>query len=111
MWTTSLPHLFAYGLATVFAVNAMIDLAGFRYIRALFRQWRYPRQFYRVIGILQLFTALFLAVPHLRVWGVLLAGMLTFFWVVTLLNHRQWSWAVGGILMMMALVPASLAIN
>jgi hypothetical protein len=36
-------------------------------------------------------------------------GLLTFFWVVTLLNHRQWSWAIAGMLMMMALVPISLA--
>jgi hypothetical protein len=110
MGTNSLPHLLAGALAVIFAITAIIDLAGSRYIRARFRQWRYPRRFYRVMGVLQLFTSLFLAMPQLRIWGIILAGLVTFFWVVTLLNHRQWSWAAAGMLMMMALVPASLAV-
>src|ERR1700689_3702406 len=111
MWTSVLPHILANGLAAIFAITAIIDLAGSRYIRARFRQWRYPRQFYRVMGVLQLFTSLFLAMPQLRIWGIFLAGLVTFFWVVTFLNHRHWSWAAAGMLMMMALVPASLAIH
>ena len=111
MWTNSLPHLFAGTLAAIFAIAAVIDLAGARYISVRFRQWRYPRQFYRVMGMLQLLTSLFLAMPQLRIWGIILAGLITFLWVVTLLNHRQWSWAAAGMLMMMALVPASLAIH
>ena len=98
------------GLAAIFALSAIIDLAGGRRIRAQFRAWRRPRQFFRVMGVLQLITALFLAVPQLRIWGIVLAGLVTFFWVVTLLNHRQWSWAAAGMLLMLALVPASLAI-
>jgi len=108
MWTNSLPNLLASTLIVIFAITAVIDLAGSRYIRARFRHWRYPPQFYRVMGMLQLFTSLFLAMPQLRIWGIILAGLITFFWVVTLLNHRQWSWAAAGMLMMMALVPASL---
>jgi hypothetical protein len=107
MWP--LPHFLAGVLAATFAIAAIFDLAGSGYIRARFRQWPYPRPFYRVMGVLQLLTALFLAVPQLRIWGVILAGLISFFWVVTLLNHRQWSWAVAGMLMMVALVPASLA--
>ena len=109
MWTNSLPHLLAGSLAVIFAINGAVDFAGSGYIRARFRQWRHPRQFYRVMGVLQLLTSLFLAMPLLRIWGIILAGFVTFFWVVTLLNHRQWSWAVAGMLMMAALVPASLA--
>jgi hypothetical protein len=109
MWAHAFPHLLSNVLAAIFAVSAMVDLAGFRFVRARFRQWRYPRQFYRVVGVLQLVTAVFLATPLLRVWGIILAGLITFFSVVTLLNHRQWIWAIAGILIMMALVPASLA--
>jgi hypothetical protein len=111
MWTSSLPHLFAGSLAAIFAITGIIDFAGSGYIRARFRQWRHPRQFYRVMGVLQLLAALFLAMPLLRIWGIILAGFVTFFWVVTLLNHRQWNWAVAGMLMMAALVPASLALS
>jgi hypothetical protein len=82
MWTSTLPHLLANGLAANFAVAAIMDLAGSRYVQARFRQWRYPRQFYRVMGVLQLITAIFLAMPQLRIWGIILAGLLTFFWIV-----------------------------
>jgi hypothetical protein len=109
--TISLPHLLADLLAGIFAVAAITDLVAARYVRARFRRWRYPRRFYRVMGMLQLFTAFFLASPPSRIWGVILAGFITFLWVVILLNHRRWSWAAAGMLMMMALVPASLAIH
>ncbi len=108
MWTNGFAHLLANGLAAIFAVAAIIDLAGSRYVRARFRRWRYPLQFYRVMGVLQLITAIFLAVPPLRIWGVILAGLVTFFWMVALINHRQWSWAAAGLLLMMALAPAAM---
>ena len=62
MWTDSLPHLLANGLAAIFAIAAIMDLAGARYVRARFREWRYPRQFYRVMGVLQLIAAIFLVI-------------------------------------------------
>ena len=109
MWTNSLPHILAGILALIFAGAGIIDVAGFRFVGARFRQWQYRRQFHRVMGVLQLITALFLAMPQLRIWGIVLAGVMTFFGVVTLLNHRQWSWAVAGMLIMAALVPVSFA--
>jgi hypothetical protein len=110
MWANNLPHILAGVLAVIFAITGIIDVAGSAYVRARFRHREYPRQFYRVMGVLQLMTALFLAVPQLRIWGIILAGLTTFFEVVILLNHRQWSWAAAGMLLMMALAPASLAI-
>jgi hypothetical protein len=110
MLTSNFPHLLADILAATFAIAAIGDIAGSRYLHERFRQWQHPRQFYRVMGVLQFFTALFLAVPQLRIWGIILAGFILFFWTVTLLNHRQWSWATAGMLIMVALAPASLAI-
>jgi DoxX-like family len=110
MWTNSLPHLFAGVLAMIFAVAAIACMMASRTLREWFRDWGYPGEFYRVMGVLQFFAASFLAVAQLRIWGIILAGFISFFWIVTLLNHRQWSWAAAGMLMMMALVPASLAI-
>ena len=111
MWTESFPHLLVGVLAAIFATNGIIDMTESISILGLSRRLRYPRQLYRVIGVLQLFTAVFLAVPQLRIWGIILAGFITFFWILILLNRRQWRWAVAGMLMMMALVPASLAIH
>ena len=111
MWTNNIPYLIANILAAIFAIAAIINLSESRYIRTWFAHWEYPRQFNRVMGALQLITALFPAVPQLRIWGVVLAGFITFFWVVTLLNHRQWSCAAAGMVLMATLVPASLAIH
>jgi len=38
MWAHSVSHLLANGLAAIFAIAAIIDLAGSRYLRARFRQ-------------------------------------------------------------------------
>jgi hypothetical protein len=111
MWTLNQLHLLAAALAVIFAGTAAIELTGSQYIRTHFRRWRHPRRFYRVMGVLQLLAALFLAMPQLRLLGIILAGFVVFLWTVTLLNHRQWSWAAAGMLMMLALVPASLAIH
>jgi hypothetical protein len=110
MWTTSFPYLLVNALAAIFGGAALIGMAGSRYLRERFGQWRYPGKFYRVMGLLQLFTALCLALPPLRVWGIVLAGIITFVWVVNLLNHRQWRWAAAGMVLLMALPPASLAL-
>ena len=111
MWTLHQLHLLAASLAAIFAITAAIELTGSHYIRTHFRRWRHPRRFYQVMGTLQIFAALFLAMPQLRLLGIILAGFVIFLWTVTLLNHRQWSWAVAAMLMMLALVPASLAIH
>ena len=110
MWTSGIPHLMVAVLVTIFAIAAMVDIGAARYLRERFRNWGYPRQFYQVFGVLQLFAALFLALVQLRVWGIMLAGFILFWGIVILLHHRRWSWAVAGMLMMTALVPASLAI-
>ena len=108
MWISSLPHFLVGVLAAIFEVAAIGYIIGSGYFR---ERLRHPVQYYRVIGVLQLFAAFFLMVPQLRIWGIVLAGLMTFFWVVSLLNHRQWNWALAGMLMMMALAPAALAIH
>jgi hypothetical protein len=95
MWINNLPHFLADGLAAIFVITAAIDVAGSLYIRMRARQWRYLRHFYRVMGVLQLFTALFLAMPQLRIWGIILAGFIMSFRIVILRNHRQWNWAAA----------------
>ncbi|HKD48169.1 MAG TPA: DoxX family protein [Rhizomicrobium sp.] len=99
----------AYGLAVLFAVAGLINLTGISRVRAAYRFWQYPKQFYRSVGTLELLVSLFLAVPQLRIWGVLLGGFISFFAVVTLLNHRQYALSIPGMLLLVTLVPAALA--
>jgi hypothetical protein len=60
--------------------------------------------------VLDLAAAAMLVEPELRGWGIALAAVLTFGSVVTLLNHRHYAAAGAAILMMVALVPAALAV-
>ena len=51
-----------------------------------------------------------LAFPQTRIWGVVLAVLVTFAAEITLLKNEQYMWSVPGIVLMIALVPAALAI-
>jgi hypothetical protein len=93
MWTYNHPQLLADVLAAIFAITAIVDMAGTLNIYARSRRWRYLRHFYRVMCVLQLFTALLLAVSQLRIWGIIFAGFITSFRIAILRNHRQRSLA------------------
>jgi hypothetical protein len=101
--------LIVHGLVALFAAAGLINLLGLSWVRAAYRFWHYPKQFYRTVGAMELLVAIFLAVPQLRIWGVILGGFIGFFAVVTLLNHRQYALSFPGMLLMVSLVPAALA--
>ncbi len=109
MLGVAFPILISWTIAAVFAASATFQLAGFRVVRDAYARWRYPHRFYRVTGILQLLAALFLAVPATRIWGICLAAAVMFMAVVTLLNHRQYLYAIPGMILLAALAPATLA--
>ena len=96
-------------LATIFAASGLVHLSGAGFVRRAYERWQFPPKFYRVTGILNLAAAIFLAAPITRIWGAVLAALVTFFAVVTLLNHRQYAYSLPGILMLAALIPAMLA--
>ncbi len=100
------PVLVSWTLATVFGAGGLLHLFG---LRGLYERLHYPRGFHRVTGTLMLLSAVFLAVGETRIWGVVLAGLVTFMATVTLLNHRQYAYAVPGMLVLAALAPATLA--
>ncbi len=75
-----------------------------------YRRWDYPQGARLVTGFLDIAAAVMIAAPGARGWGIALAAVLIFGSVVTLLNHRQYVYAAAVIVMMAALVPASLAV-
>jgi len=99
----------AWAIAGMFAASALLHLAGPRFIREAYDRWNFPRKFYRVTGIVELITAAFLSNPLTRLWGITLAALTMFVAVVTLLNNKQYAYTVPGILVMLALIPASLS--
>jgi len=59
--------------------------------------------------VLELLSAVLLSFPVTRIFGLVMAGCIGFFSVVTLLNHRQYGWSVPAVLLFAAIVPAALA--
>src|SRR5262245_11030044 len=106
----SLPTLVCTSLATLFAAIGMVQLTGPRFLRDAYEHWDYSQYLRIVTGFLDLAVAVMLVNPHERGWGIALGALLTFGSVVTLLNHRHYAAAGAAILMMVALVPAALAV-
>ena len=96
-------------VSAVFALGGLVSLGGITHLRAVYRLWHYPDNFYRVVGLAQLMAALFLIVPETRIWGITAGGMIVFVTTVTLLHPRQYLWSLPAILLLVALIPASLA--
>ena len=96
-------------LSAIFALAGLVHLSSSTHLRAIYRLWHYPHHFYRIVGLVELMATLFLAVPQTRVWGIAAGGMIAFIAVVTLLHHRQYLWSLSAMLLLVSLVPASLA--
>jgi hypothetical protein len=108
MHPISYPVIVAWSVATIFAIAALVNLSGPRALRDAYARWGYPRRFHLITGTLESIAAAFLAVPETRIWGVAVAGIVLFVAVVTLLNHRQYLYAVPGIVLLAALPPTLL---
>jgi hypothetical protein len=107
MRVANILDLAVYGITGVFLLAGIINLSGSPVVRAAYRAWDYPANFYRVVGLIELAAALFLALPETRIWGVILGGFIAFFSVVALLKHRRYAWSLPVMLLLAALVPVS----
>jgi uncharacterized membrane protein HdeD (DUF308 family) len=105
----TIPTIDALVLTTMFAVSAAIQMAGPKFLLARYRRWRFPANTHLIVGVLQLLAALFLSNPITRIWGVALGVLIAFITVVTLLNHGKYGYSLPVMLVMAALIPASLA--
>jgi hypothetical protein len=113
-WSTDVttiltPTHFAWLLTAVFAGAAAVHLFGLRAVRETYQRWQYPDGFREVTGWLLLIAAVFLAFPLTRLWGIAIAAVVMFLSAITLLNHRQYTYAAPVIALLFALLPASLA--
>jgi hypothetical protein len=100
-----------YGITGLFLLAAMVNLSGHPVVKAAYRSWNYPANFYRTVGAIEVLVVLFLALPQTRIWGVILGGSVAFFSVVTLLKNRQYGWSLPGMLLLATIVPATFAVH
>src|SRR5258706_11372713 len=101
----------ATSLAVVFGVIGIIHLLGPRFLRDAFEKWNYGTLMRLVTGTLEIMTALMLAHPDLRGWGIALAALIMFGAVITLLSHEQYLCAVPSIALMAALFSPTLPVS
>ncbi len=94
-------------LVTTFALSGLVQLAGPRFVRDAYARWEYPSGYYRITGTLELLAATLLAVPETRVRGAILAGIIMFGAVVTLLHHREYLHAVPAMALFVATALAA----
>jgi hypothetical protein len=106
----TLPVVAVWANVGLLTLAGLVNVTSFKAVRALYADLDIPELFYRTIGMLQILAAVFLASPEMRVYGILIAAPIMFGAVVTLLNHRRYAVAVPVMLMMAALVVATLAV-
>jgi hypothetical protein len=97
-------------VAAVFATIGFVQMAGPRFVRDAYEFWGYAQRVRFVTGVLDIGAAVLLATPALRGWGIALAAMLMFGSVIVLLNRRHYFYAIPATALMVALVPATMAV-
>lgn len=105
-----LPTTMCLLLAALFAAIGLVQVTGPRFLRDAYERWGYWQGLRVFTGLLDVVTAAMLVDPDMRGWGIALGAVLTFGSVVTLLNHRHYAAAGAAVLMMVAFVPAALAV-
>ena len=110
MFDSFIYEAIAMSLAAGFGLIGAVQLIGPRFVRAAYKRWDYSQRLRILTGVLDIAAACMLASPALRGWGIALAAVLTFGSVIIFLNHRQYRYAVPAIGLMVALVPAAVAI-
>lgn len=110
MIDVSFPVMAAWANAAIFVVAGLVNFTAIRAVREVYGRWDVSPAFYRPLGVVEIAAAVFLAVPSLRFWGVVLAAPIAFGSVVMLLDHRHYLYAASVIFMMSGLLAAILAI-
>lgn len=105
----SIPILDSLALTALFGISGLLHIAGPNFLRRAYRRWGFPFNAHRVIGVLEVITALFLSNPVTRIWGVVLASFIIFFGTFALFHHGKYAYTLPGLILMLALVPATLA--
>jgi hypothetical protein len=110
VFAPSIPVIAAWANAGSLLTAGLVNLVGSPRLHKFYTDYDIPAGYYCSIGIAEIFAALFLAMPELRVWGILLATRIMFLSVVMLLDHQHYEYAGLVILFMVGLVAATLAV-
>lgn len=110
MYDDTIYSLVALLLTLIFALIGAVQLIGPQFVREAYKAWDYGQRVRIVTGSLDVLAAIMLALPVFRGWGIVLAAILTFGSVIVFLSHHQYRYALPAIALMIALVPATIAV-
>ena len=110
MFAPSIPVMAAWANAGILLAAGLVNLVGSPRLHEIYSEYDIPAGYYRTIGVAEIFAALFLVTPELRVWGILLATPIMFLSVVMLLDHERYEYAGLVALFLVGLVAATLAV-
>ena len=99
----------ALSLSALFGIIAVLNLVAPSFLLAAYDRWEFPRGTHRTTALFAALAAIFLFIPITRLWGVALAAIIVFAIEVLLISRERYAYAVPGLLVIAALVPASLA--
>jgi DoxX-like protein len=102
--------LLIWSLAAIFGSIGLIHIFGPRFLRNAFETWNYGARMRMITGLFEVAVAVMLIDPEMRMWGIAIAGVIMFAAMITLLNHEQYLCAIPSFALMIALIPASLAV-
>jgi hypothetical protein len=96
-------------LGMIIGIFGLVHIVGPRPLRRLLAEWGYGRGFNWVTGGLAFAAGVFLAVPQLRIWGVVAGAFVLFGATALLLDNRRYLFALPGIVLLGALPLALVA--
>ena len=105
----SVPPAIAISLSVLFGLAAVLNTLAPSFLLAAYERWDFPPGFHRITAICEALAAGFLFMPITRLWGVAIGAMITFATEALLISREQYAYAVPGLFVIAALVPASLA--
>lgn len=85
----------AFLLAAFFLIGAIGNIFVPPQIAADYARWGYPSWFHYVTGLLELSTAILLAIKSLRFWGAVLGAVVMLGAAGTVLLHGEFSHAIA----------------
>lgn len=106
----TLPLMAAWVNAAILGAAGLLTWFDNSRIVELYTRWKIPARFYRYVALAAIVAAAFLAVPHLRAWGIVLAAPIIVGSAAMLAYHRHYIYATVFTVMLAALGVATFAI-
>jgi hypothetical protein len=96
-------------LSAFFAAAAFLNFMEPGFLKRAYARWGLRPNINLLAAFFNALAAIFLSMPITRLWGVAVAASVMFVAEVLLLSRKQYAFAVPGIVIMAALIPAALA--